>query len=86
MGRLELIAVDYPPAPARTLLDNAEVEAPQRLRTLVEAAIREELLSQAELDCILARSLGRRGVPKLTAALRMITDEPSSLPFRRCSA
>jgi very-short-patch-repair endonuclease len=62
--------------PARTLLDNAELEAPQRLRTLVEAAIREELLDQAELDSLLARSLGRRGVPKLAAALKAITDEP----------
>ena len=62
--------------PARTLLDNAEVEGPQRLRTLVEAAIREELLSQAELDSLSARSPGRRGRPKLTEALGAITDEP----------
>ena len=42
----------------------------------MEAAIREELLSQAELDSLFARSPGRRGRPKLTDALGAITDEP----------
>jgi very-short-patch-repair endonuclease len=42
----------------------------------VEAAIREDLLDQAEVAAVLTRNFARHGVPKLTAALKTITDEP----------
>jgi very-short-patch-repair endonuclease len=62
--------------PARTVLDLAEIEQPQRLRTLVEAAQREELLDQRSLDATIARNPGRHGLPRLQAALRDLSDEP----------
>jgi very-short-patch-repair endonuclease len=61
---------------ARTLLDNAEIEHPQRLRTLVEAAIREQLLDMAEVYDLYTRGAGRRGLPKLKAVMSEVAAEP----------
>jgi very-short-patch-repair endonuclease len=57
-------------------LDLAEIEQPQRLRTLIEAAQREELLDQRSLDATIARNPGRHGIPRLRAVWRELTDEP----------
>jgi very-short-patch-repair endonuclease len=62
--------------PARTLLDLAEIEHAQRLGSAVEAAAREELLDQSSLDATIARNPGRRGTPRLRAAVGELTDEP----------
>jgi very-short-patch-repair endonuclease/predicted transcriptional regulator of viral defense system len=54
---------------ARTLLDVAEIARPQELRHALEAAERRELLDTREIDALIARSPGRRGVAALRAAI-----------------
>ena len=59
----------------RTLLDQAEVLSKQRLRTMLEAAQRRDLLDSRKLDPLLARSVGRRGVKPLQRALSELHEE-----------
>lgn len=59
----------------RTLLDEAEVLSPQRLRSMLEAVQRRDLLNLESLQALLARSPGRRGVKPLRAALALLHDE-----------
>jgi len=59
----------------RTLLDLAEVLSPQRLRSMLEAAQRRDLINPEALNALLARSPGRRGVKPLRAALALLHDE-----------
>jgi very-short-patch-repair endonuclease len=54
---------------ARTLLDVAEIAPPHELRHALEAAERRELLDAREIDALLTRSPGRRGIPTLRAAI-----------------
>jgi very-short-patch-repair endonuclease len=65
---------------ARTLLDVAEIARPQELRHAVEAAGRCELLDMREIDALIARSPGRRGIPALRAA---IADLIGPIPWTR---
>lgn len=65
---------------ARALLDVAEIAMPQELRHAVEAAERRELLDTREIDALIARSPGRRGVPALRAA---IADLIGPVPWTR---
>ena len=53
----------------RTLLDMASLERDQRLRSLLEAAQRRELLRPTQLDELIARSRGHRGAMPLKRAL-----------------
>jgi very-short-patch-repair endonuclease/predicted transcriptional regulator of viral defense system len=59
----------------RVLLDQADVVSRQRLRTLLEAAQRRDLLDAKRLRRLIARSPGRRGIPPLTAVLDELHDE-----------
>jgi hypothetical protein len=59
----------------RIFLDMAEILTAQRLRTLLEQAQRRDLLNPPRIDAMLVRSNGRRGVPKLRAALAELHDE-----------
>jgi very-short-patch-repair endonuclease len=54
---------------ARTLLDLAEVLSPRRLRSVLEAAQRREILDFGSLHSLLERSTGRRGCALLRSAL-----------------
>lgn len=60
---------------SRTLLDQAEVLRPQRLRSTLEAAQRRDLLDGRKLDPLLARSFGRRGLPRLKRALSELHEQ-----------
>jgi very-short-patch-repair endonuclease len=53
-------------APARTLIDLADVLEPQAVARAVEEAIRLRLLTPAHLDEALQRHPGRRAIPLLT--------------------
>ncbi len=59
----------------RTLLDLAELLSPQRLRSMLEAAQRRDLVNPEALTALLARSPGRRGATPLNAALAQLHDE-----------
>jgi very-short-patch-repair endonuclease len=59
----------------RTLLDQAGTLNPQRLRSVVEAAERRDLLDARTLDSFLARSQGHRGQTPLRAVIGSLTDE-----------
>jgi very-short-patch-repair endonuclease len=60
---------------ARTLLDLAEV-VPDRLERAVEEAERLALFDLGELEALMDRSRGRRGLRVLKAALRTYRDRP----------
>jgi predicted transcriptional regulator of viral defense system len=51
----------------RTLLDYAELASPRQLTAAFEAAERRDLLDLAEIDELIARSPGRRGIKRLRA-------------------
>jgi Transcriptional regulator, AbiEi antitoxin len=59
----------------RIFLDMAEILTHPRLRTLLEQAQRRNLLNPARIDAMLARSNGRRGVPKLRTGLAELHDD-----------
>jgi very-short-patch-repair endonuclease len=59
----------------RTLLDEAESLSHQRLRTIVEAAQRRDLLDSRKLDPLLARSTGHRGATPLQQALNALHEQ-----------
>jgi hypothetical protein len=59
----------------RAFLDMAESLTDQRLRTLLEQAQRRNLLHLGRIMALIDRSNGRRGVPKLRAALAELHDE-----------
>jgi Protein of unknown function (DUF559) len=61
---------------ARTLLDQAVALSHQRMRTTLEAVERREILNSADLDALLARSNGHRGVGRLRAALHELHGDP----------
>jgi very-short-patch-repair endonuclease len=61
---------------ARTLLDQAVTLPHQRMRTTLEAVERREILDFAQLDALLARSNGHRGVGRLRAALNELHGDP----------
>ena len=54
---------------ARTLLDLAEVIRPHRLRRSVDEAERLQIFDLRAVERLIARSHGRRGLPRLRAAL-----------------
>jgi very-short-patch-repair endonuclease len=62
-------------AVARTLLDRAEQLHPQRLRTLLEAALRHEVFDLVAIQGTIARNHGRHGIAPLTEALTHLADE-----------
>jgi very-short-patch-repair endonuclease len=55
---------------ARTLLDIAETESPARLERALEQAERMKRLDFRELEAVLRRNPGRRGLKALTAAVK----------------
>ena len=59
----------------RTLLDQAATMSPQRLRSILEAAQRRDLLDGRSLDAFLARSKGHAGRRPLSDAIKELTDE-----------
>jgi very-short-patch-repair endonuclease len=60
----------------RTLLDLAEILHPQRLRSTLEAAQRQDRLDFRAFDALLARHHGRHGLKPLQDALSELRDEP----------
>jgi very-short-patch-repair endonuclease len=54
---------------ARTILDLAAILGPDRLRDVIDDAVRRELFDLAALERAMARTPRRKGVPKLTAIL-----------------
>ncbi len=61
---------------ARTLLDQALVLHPQRLRTVLEQAQRRDMLNFLPFDAVFQRATGHHGVGKLKAVLAELEDEP----------
>jgi very-short-patch-repair endonuclease len=59
----------------RAMLDLAETLHSQRLRTLLEAAQRQDLLDPRAFDAVIARHPGRHGLKLLRQALTALTDE-----------
>ena len=59
----------------RTLLDMATVEHHQRLRSMLEAVQRRELLRPSQLEELLERSTGHRGVTPLKRALAELHEQ-----------
>jgi very-short-patch-repair endonuclease len=59
----------------RTLLDLAPLVSDQRLRTLLEAAQRRDLVDLNRFRALESRSSGHRGLPKLKRALAALNDE-----------
>jgi very-short-patch-repair endonuclease len=62
----------------RTLLDEAETLPAQRLRTMLEAAQRQELLDDRELNALLARTNGHRGITPLRTGLNALHEQAPS--------
>jgi very-short-patch-repair endonuclease len=60
---------------ARTLLDQAERLSAQRLRTLLEATLRQEVFDLTSIEATIARNPGRHGIAPLTEALTHLADE-----------
>ncbi len=60
---------------ARTLLDQAEQLSAQRLRTLLEAALRRDVFDLGEIQATIARNPGRHGIAPLAEALTHLADE-----------
>jgi len=60
---------------ARVLLDQAERLSPQRLRTLLEATLRQDLFDLNQIMATIARNAGRHGIAPLTEALADLPDE-----------
>jgi very-short-patch-repair endonuclease len=77
LDRKDVTVVDAIPVTtvARTLLDQAERLSPQRLRTLLEAALRRDLFDLAQITATIARNPGRHGIARLTEALTDLADE-----------
>jgi very-short-patch-repair endonuclease len=61
---------------ARTLLDEAEIETAQRLRTLVEATERLDLFDFSQIEDVIARSPGRHGIKPLKAVAAQLKGPP----------
>jgi very-short-patch-repair endonuclease len=59
---------------ARTLLDRAEQLSAQRLRTLLETALRQQVFDLVAIQATIARNPGRHGIAPLTEALSRLTD------------
>lgn len=59
----------------RTLLDQAERLSRQRLRTMVEAAQRRDLLDGRKLEALLARTTGHRGAEPLKRVLSELHEQ-----------
>jgi very-short-patch-repair endonuclease len=59
---------------ARTLLDEAETLSAQRLRSRLEATLRQNLFDLHAIEPTLDRNPGRHGAPKLKAALAALED------------
>ena len=62
-------------SPMRTLLDLAGVVSEPRLREAVEQSEREHVFDRRELDALIARSKGRKGVGALRRLLAQMGDD-----------
>jgi very-short-patch-repair endonuclease len=78
LDRAECTLIDNIPVTslARTLLDLAEIETAQRLRTLLEASERLDRFDYKRIEDVLARSRGRRGIKPLRAVLAQLRGPP----------
>jgi hypothetical protein len=62
---------------ARTLLDNAAVLPLGQVVRMLEQAERLQIFDLGALEALIARSHGRRGLKRLTAAMEAFTGEPT---------